>query len=176
MHCFHPVQKKKKRKRKKYLFVLACFLAEAKDLFQCVQRIRQDGRVKVNPCVKRSRESVTAVTRAFFRNRPILMIPWTGVTPEVSLKGSSCRSQVCPRLRQRASSAQQVRLWVPPSLSPCRASSDSFIQMQKAFQSSQSLWLAWSFSLLNGDLPHPLHPHPHPPIPHPPSPHPISPP
>ena len=131
-------KKKEKKERKKYLFILACFLAEAKDLFQCVQRIRQDGRVKVNPCVKRSRESVTAVTRAFFRNRPILMIPWTGVTPEVSLKGSSCRSQVCPRLRQRASSAQQVRLWVPPSLSPCRASSDSFIQMQKAFQSSQS--------------------------------------
>ena len=136
---FKKKKKRKKEKRKKYLFVLACFLAEAKDLFQCVQRVRQDGRVKVNPCVKRSRESVTAVTRGFFRNRPILMIPWTGVTPEVSLKGSSCRSQVCPRLRQRASSAQQVGLWVPPSLSPCRAPSDSLIQMQKAFQSSQSL-------------------------------------
>ena len=78
-----------------------------------------------------------------------------------------------PAVRQ---AGRGYSLWVPPSLSPCRASSDSFIQMQKAFQSSQSLWLAWSFSLLNGDLPHPLHPHPHPPIPHPPSPHPISPP
>ena len=48
--------------------------------------------MQVNPCAKKFRDSVAAVTQAFFRSGPALMIHWTGVTPEVSLQGSSCRS------------------------------------------------------------------------------------
>ena len=48
--------------------------------------------MQVNPCAKKFRDSVVAVTQAFFRSGPALIIHWTGVTPEVSLQGSSCRS------------------------------------------------------------------------------------
>lgn len=95
-----------------------------------------------------------------------------GVTPEVSLRGPSCRSRgrgpaaaaaargppqpgrpACRQAGRQAGGQAGGRaggwagrqtgrgycLWTPPPPSPCRASSDSFIQMQKAFQSSQSL-------------------------------------
>lgn len=90
--------------------ILACFLTEAKDLFRRVQRICQGGRVQVNPCVKRARESVTAVTQAFFRNRPTLMIPLDRNHRRSFLEGIELQeSGAWPRRRQRASSARQGR-------------------------------------------------------------------
>ena len=120
--------------------------------------------MQVNPCVKRSREPVTTVTRAFFRNRPIWMYSLDRSHPrsflegiELQESGSWPRRRRRRRRRQRAPSARQAgrpagqqalqagaivcgpHPHLPPP-SPCRISSpDSFIQMQKAFQSSQSL-------------------------------------
>ena len=94
MHRFRPVQKKKKKKKEKdqnvFVYLGLCSGPRPKTSSSVSKGSdRMGGRVQVNPWVKRSTESVTAVTRAFFRNRPIWMIPWTGVTPGVSLKGSS---------------------------------------------------------------------------------------
>lgn len=137
--------------------------------------------MQVNPCVKRSREPVTTVTRAFSETGPSGCIPWTGVTPEVSLKGSSCRSRGRgpaaaaaaakgplqpgrPAGRQASRPCRQGLLSVgptptfphpPPAGYPRRIASFKCRKLSSQVRASD---FASSFSLLNGDPPHPAIP------------------
>lgn len=140
--------------------------------------------MQVNPCVKRSREPVTTVTRAFFRNRPIWMYSLDRSHPRSFLEGIELQeSGSWPRRRrrrrQRAPSARQAGrpagrqasrpcrqglLSVgptptfphpPPAGYPRRIASFKCRKLSSQVRASD---FASSFSLLNGDPPHPAIP------------------
>ena len=90
MHHFLPVQKKK---RQKHICLSWLVFWPRPKTFSSVSK----GSDRMGGCrsihLSRNPENLSQLWLGpFSENRPILMIPWTGVTPEVSLKGSSCRS------------------------------------------------------------------------------------